>query len=561
MPANWIAFLASFFSTILLQQSYPQCWTVTKLITIFKKGAKLSCDNYRGISLMDSVAKVYDSILNPRLNLWFQPDREQAGAQKNRGCIEHLLTLRLLIDSARHKKRRLYIVFVDFSKAYDRVPRNTMLTMMRALGCGTIMMRAIAAAYKCTQMILRTAVITSSIGVRQGSPTSCLPFTLLVNQLIRDLKEKCPPDGFLQWLHCLMLMDDAVLLATTRESALRKIHILKEFCSNSGMIINQAKTKFMTINGKEEDRQPLQSNNLVIEYCQKYTYLGAVITQDGNIASSVKAQCEAKRAHVIKFEAYVRRNTDMPFPAKKKVFDAALVSAILYSSETWLSPAACNAASPMYAACVRALLGVRKTTATDLCLIEIGIPSLTQYVRTAQKKTIAKLIERRRDLVDDPFIFALGVARESRCPAARYIETLETYNPDDDATSLRRRVRESTRTKFTTYVQRTNPSMTVHDMYALSDIPEHHRLTTTRVRLSSHNLAIERGRWSRLPREERLCDCGEIQDENHVSEHCPNTSAIRLNHPGIDFSLPALYDNVPPRVKLPVIHELFSNFV
>jgi hypothetical protein len=84
-----------------------------------------------------------------------------------------------------------------------------------------------------------------------------------------------------------MLMDDAVILATTRQSlCLHKLHILGEFRSKSGMIINQAKTKFIIINGKEEDRQPLQSNNLVIENCQKYIYLGAVITQDGNIASS-----------------------------------------------------------------------------------------------------------------------------------------------------------------------------------------------------------------------------------------------------------------------------------
>lgn len=561
LPANWIVFLASFFSLIMHQIKYPHSWTYTKLITIFKKGTRLSCDNYRGISLMDSLAKVYDCILNRRLNLWFKPDREQAGAQKGRGCLEHLLTLRLLIDSARHKKRKLYVIFVDFSKAYDRVPRATMLSMMRNLGCGTTMLRAIAAAYQTTQAILRTAIITSSIGVRQGSPSSCLLFTLLVNQLIRDFKEKCPHDGFLKWLHCLLLMDDAVIFATTRQRALEKIQILQEFCTTTGMVINQGKTKFMTINGTEQDHLPLEKNSLTIENCNKYCYLGAVITQDASIASSVKAQCEAKRSHVIKYEAYVRKNADMPFPAKKKVFDAALTTAILYSCETWLSPAACNAASSLYAACIRTLLGVRKTTATDLCLIEIGVPSLSQFVRTAQKKTIGKMVECRRNLPDDPFTFALSVAQESRCPAARYITSLETYDPLKDTEDLHARVRQSARTKFTTYVGKMNPTLSVHDMYALTDTKESQRLTVTRVRLSSHNLAIERGRWNRTPREERLCTCGAIQDEPHISAQCPNTQEIRDSNPDCDFSFPAIMNIIPPRQMLPIMTELFSTFV
>jgi hypothetical protein len=104
MPTNWIVFLAALFSAIMHSAYYPTTWSSTKLVTIFKKGARLSCDNYRGIALMDSLAKVYDIVLNCQLNLWFQPDREQAGAQKGRSCLEHLLTLRLLIDTARHKR-------------------------------------------------------------------------------------------------------------------------------------------------------------------------------------------------------------------------------------------------------------------------------------------------------------------------------------------------------------------------------------------------------------------------------------------------------------------------
>ncbi len=64
---------------------------------------------------MNSLAKLYDVVLCRRLTLWFSPFREQAGSQRNRGCIEHIVTLRLLIDYAFCKRKKLFIVLVDFS--------------------------------------------------------------------------------------------------------------------------------------------------------------------------------------------------------------------------------------------------------------------------------------------------------------------------------------------------------------------------------------------------------------------------------------------------------------
>ncbi|ELT99784.1 hypothetical protein CAPTEDRAFT_206152, partial [Capitella teleta] len=58
-----------------------------------------------GISIMKSVAKLYDIVLNRRLTQWYKPDREQTGAQKKKkGCSKHLLTLRMLTDIAKHRR-------------------------------------------------------------------------------------------------------------------------------------------------------------------------------------------------------------------------------------------------------------------------------------------------------------------------------------------------------------------------------------------------------------------------------------------------------------------------
>ena len=96
----------------------------------------MDCGNYRGISIMDTLAKVYDKLLLNRLTLWSAIDKCQAGAQKGRGCTEQIMTLRLLIDLAKCKKRKLYFLFIDFSKAYDRVPWHKLIEYMKSIGCG-----------------------------------------------------------------------------------------------------------------------------------------------------------------------------------------------------------------------------------------------------------------------------------------------------------------------------------------------------------------------------------------------------------------------------------------
>ena len=70
------------------------------------------------------------------------------------------------------------MTFVDFSKAYDLVPRHILFSVLKHLGCGAAMLSVIVAMYSVTQSIIGTAVITTAIGVRQGSPTSCLLFIL-----------------------------------------------------------------------------------------------------------------------------------------------------------------------------------------------------------------------------------------------------------------------------------------------------------------------------------------------------------------------------------------------
>ena len=73
------------------------------------------------------------------------------------------------------------------------------------------MMLALMSMYSVTTSILGSTRITSSIGVRQGSPIACLLSVMFDDMFIRKIKQQCGGDGFLKWIHVLMLMDDTYL--------------------------------------------------------------------------------------------------------------------------------------------------------------------------------------------------------------------------------------------------------------------------------------------------------------------------------------------------------------
>ena len=92
------------------------------------------------------------------------------------------------------------------------------------------MLRAIQAMYKSTKNILKTAIINSKIGIKQGGSSSGLLFVLYMDVLAKMLKTACPNDGFLDPLHSLMLMDDTAILTTSRENLLKRYDALVRFC-------------------------------------------------------------------------------------------------------------------------------------------------------------------------------------------------------------------------------------------------------------------------------------------------------------------------------------------
>ena len=542
---DWVNNLTEIFNQVFDGETYPEDWTISKLTVLFKKGDASLCDNYRGISVMNSISKLYDMILPKRLELWFAPLREQAGAQKSRSCEEQISTLKLAIDIAKSRKEKLFITYVDFSKAYDKIPRDLLMKILKENGCGRKMLQAIAKIYTSTKSVLGSIIINAILGLKQGSPTSGILFIIYLNELIKLYHSRCTEDGFLKWVHCLLLMDDSVLLSTSRHRAIEKLRIMMEFCRQYGMEMNCGKTKFMVINGTKEDKLDINVDGETIAHCYKYNYLGATIHEDASFAKFMEDHVADKHKNLLKMFSFLNKNADLPFKIKSRVLEACLMSSVLYSCEAWFSENL-GKLNKLYMTSIKAVLGVRESCPNAIALVEGGFVRLTAIVKERQFKFYSKLTNSRSHMEDDPFMFMLNTARYYNTPAARHIDRILQFTDmsyvKNDMETLRAFIRDASGSRYTTYL-RLNTELTKHCIYDSVDIPEYTRVDFTRLRTGSHRLKVETGRWSRLPRERRLCTCEveEVQDEIHLIETCQHLRNLRLAYPALVFTADAFF--------------------
>jgi hypothetical protein len=343
-------------------------------------------------------------------------------------------------------------------------------------------------------------------------------------------------DGFLGLLHCLLLMDDTVILATSRRAMVKKLKLLVESTKALKYTkVHPVKSKFFAIN--TNDKEPFVIEDIVISHTDLYVYLGTFMSDD-TINQQVIQHIDKKQSHARKLYSFLSKNADAPFCVKRQVWDSALTFAILYSCESWWTRNL-TCVQSTYLATAKALLGVRMQTPSDLVYIELDIPSVQCLVKKKQIDFLQK-VKNSEFFEKCPLKVVLNMARDCKCPMGLYLSELESSHIDPVTqfkNSIREKVTSSQSSRCTAY-KCINPTLSTHEMYSRqSHVFEQHRIATTRILVGSHLLKVETGRWSRIPRENRTCSCGNaVQTEDHVLINCPETDNLRQRFSQLPFT-------------------------
>ena len=121
---------------VWITRNWPEDWTQSTFVPLFKKGDLTVCANYRTISLISHASKVLLKVILDRMRdkVEFEVAEEQAGFRPNRGTMEHLCNLRLLTERAKARRQPLYLCFIDFEKAFDTISHKKLWKGMLSMG-------------------------------------------------------------------------------------------------------------------------------------------------------------------------------------------------------------------------------------------------------------------------------------------------------------------------------------------------------------------------------------------------------------------------------------------
>lgn len=106
------------------------------IIKIPKKGSLSDSNNWRGITLLSVLRKIFCKVIIQRITQAVADilRNEQSGFRKGRGCTDHKFTLRNILEQCTEWNRELHVNFIDYEKAFDSIHRGSLWQILRAYG-------------------------------------------------------------------------------------------------------------------------------------------------------------------------------------------------------------------------------------------------------------------------------------------------------------------------------------------------------------------------------------------------------------------------------------------
>ena len=183
--------LKSLFNNIIKYQQIPEDFAFSKTILLPKKGNPDDIRNYRPISLLPTISKCFSKVLYKRLQQQIEQkqDVEQAGFRPGKSTIDQIHVLTLLIEKTREYNLPLYLLFVDYEKAFDSVEHASLWRSLESASVHPSIISTLQEIQsKSTTTIFvheRQIPIQIKRGVRQGDCISPLLFNAAL-QLVFD---------------------------------------------------------------------------------------------------------------------------------------------------------------------------------------------------------------------------------------------------------------------------------------------------------------------------------------------------------------------------------------
>ena len=576
------------FNKILDTSVFPSEWLVGVIVPLYKnKGDPSDCNNYRGITLLSCLGKLFTSILNERLkefsNAYDVIGESQAGFRHEYSTLDHIFVLQSIIELFKWKKKKLFCLFVDYAKAFDMVWREGLWYKLVKENVKGKILNVVRSMYEnvksCVMLnneLSETFVCNS--GVRQGENLSPLLFAYYINDIEEELINKnCKYLDFsddlvnrLVKILVLMYADDTVILCDSEEEMRRVLLEFYSYCNEWKLTVNCSKTKIVVFNrGRSHVNYNFQFNGKSIEIVDQYKYLGITFNCNGRFRSGQLQLVEqAKRAMYSVIGT--SRNLDLPVDIQLEMYNSMVSSVQMYAAEVW-GHNVVRDMELLHMKFLKHVLFVHKKTSNDIVYGELGVYPLEVNINCRMVNSWVKLLGGKNSKLsylmycclwelDQQGLYTspwLAHIRDicNNCGMSWVWDSQTIVNPAWFKKAVEVRLKDQWITSWNSNLVSKSICCGYRiykNIYCLEEylvkLSKVNRIALTKLRASNNKLPITVGRFANIRREERVCEkcnAGVLGDEYHVLLVCDNEEITRLRNKYI----PRYYRDRPSHFK------------
>lgn len=271
------------FNNVLGNGQVPCSWKASRTVMIPKE-RKPEARQHRPIALTNISYKVFMGMVRDRLAGQRMSDERvsdlQAGFSEGRRLEDNLFLLEQCVEDCYRTKKELFMIAVDFSKAFDSVSRRALVEALMYYKCEPKLIEVIVSLYTGDKTTMsregkQLGDVEVLNGIRQGCTGSPQLFVMVVGRIIEELVRS----GMGYTIRgirvpVLFYADDGLILAETREMAQEMFKILESKAAQYGLHVNRDKSACMIYGNNDTGDESVAG----IKTVSKMKYLGVSLT-------------------------------------------------------------------------------------------------------------------------------------------------------------------------------------------------------------------------------------------------------------------------------------------
>lgn len=274
--------LVKIFQESLSTGKVPEDWRLANVSALYKKGSKKDPGNYRPVSLTSQICKIFERVLKDEITNYLESNNllwnSQHGFRKNKSCLTNLLEFMQMVSDGLDEGEPMDVLYLDFSKAFDKVPHRRLLLKLEAMGIGGKVLRWIEAwLHGRKQRVVLNGKCSEWAEVRSGVPQGSVLGPILFIIYINDIDE-----GIVNKIS--KFADDTKLLGRVGsldriEEMRDDINRLMEWSSDWQMTFNLEKCNVMHL-GNKNPEVVYEMNGKALGVVSEEKDLGVIISKD-----------------------------------------------------------------------------------------------------------------------------------------------------------------------------------------------------------------------------------------------------------------------------------------